>query len=289
MMKRRRGINWKKLMLDLGCDLAGGVFYAMGIYTFARNADFAPGGISGLALIANHLWNLPVGIVTLLLNIPLVIISWRVVGREFLFRTARTMVITTIFLDVIFPFLPPYTGSQMMAALYSGLCTGIGMAFFYMRGSSSGGTDFLIMTIKVRHPHMSFGFVTMVLDAVVISLGWPVFGNADAVLYGLICSFTCSIVMDKILYGMGAGKLLIIITNRSRKLAKRIGELTDRGSTMIRATGSYTGEPRSVLLCACSKSQTYAIISAAREVDPGAFIMVTQTSEVFGEGFIEKA
>ncbi len=285
-MKRKRRINWKKLMLDLGCDLVGGVFYAMGIYTFARNASFAPGGISGLALIANHLWNLPVGVVTLLLNIPLVIISWRVVGREFLMRSARTMIITTVFLDVIFPFLPPYTGSQMMAALYSGLCTGIGMALFYMRGSSSGGTDFLIMTIKVRHPHMSFGFVTMSLDVLVILLGWPVFGNADAVLYGLICSFSCSIVMDRILYGMGAGKLLIIITKRTRKLAKKIGELTDRGSTMIRATGSYTLEERGVLLCACSKSQTYEIIRAAHEVDPGAFIMVTQTSEVFGEGFI---
>lgn len=175
-----------------------------------------------------------------------------------------------------------------MAALYSGLCMGAGMAFFYMRGSSSGGTDFLIMTIKVRHPHFSFGLVTMSTDFLIILLGWPVFGNVDAVLYGLATSFVASIVLDKIMYGMGAGKLVIIITTCGQQLANRIGEITDRGSTIIKAMGSYSGEGRDVLLCACSKSQTYTITNMAHDLDQGAFIMVTETSEVFGEGFIEK-
>lgn len=260
----------------------------MGIYTFAKMADFAPGGISGLALISNHLWGLPIGTMTLLFNIPLVLISYKVVGKEFLKKTARSMIISTIFMDVLFPYTPAYTGSPFMAALYSGVCIGAGMAFFYMRGSSSGGIDFLIMTIKVKYPHFSFGVVTMALDFIVILLGWPIFGNVDAVLFGLIASFVCSTAMDKILYGMGAGKLLIIITNHGQALADYIGQITGRGSTIIKAMGTYTKEDRDVLLCACSKSQTYTITNAAHELDPGAFIMVTETSEVFGEGFIEK-
>ena len=104
--KENFGKTLKKLGLDIGCDVIGGIFYAMGIVIFAKNAHFAPGGISGLALIANHLWGLPIGIVTLMLNLPLVLISFRVVGREFLLRTARTMLITTVFLDVIFPLFP---------------------------------------------------------------------------------------------------------------------------------------------------------------------------------------
>lgn len=274
--------------MDLFCDIIGSILYSMGIYTFAKMADFAPGGISGLALIINYLWKLPIGIMTLILNIPLILISYKVVGRQFLFKTARTMIISTIFLDCLFPFTPAYTGSPFMAALYSGVCLGAGMAFFYMRGSSSGGTDFLIMTIKVKHPHFSFGLVTMGIDLLIILLGWAVFGNIDAVLYGLASSFVCSTVMDKILYGMGAGKLIIIITNHGQELAKLIGEITERGSTMIQAMGTYTQEDRDVLLCACSKSQTYTITNAAHKLDPGAFIMVTETSEVFGEGFIEK-
>ncbi|HIV23704.1 MAG TPA: YitT family protein [Candidatus Merdiplasma excrementigallinarum] len=278
----------KTLLIDLLCDLAGGILYAMGIYTFAKMADFAPGGLSGLALISNYLWGLPIGLMTLILNVPLVIVSYKVVGKQFLLKTARSMVISTIILDLIFPLTPPYTGSPFMAALYSGLCMGAGMAFFYMRGSSSGGMDFLIMTIKVRHPHFSLGMVTMVTDFLIILLGWPVFGNIDAVLYGLATAFVSTIVLDKILYGVGAGKLIIIITNEGQQLADRIGEMTDRGSTIIRARGTYTQADRQVLLCACSKSQTYSITAAAHQVDPGAFIMVTETSEVYGEGFIEK-
>ncbi|MCR4617624.1 MAG: YitT family protein [Lachnospiraceae bacterium] len=277
----------KNLALDTVCDIIGSVLYAMGLYTFAKMANFSPGGISGIALIMNYLWNLPVGVMTLIMNIPLVIVSYKVVGPKFLVKTAKTMIITTIFLDVIFPLLPMYTGSRPMAALYSGLCMGAGMAFFYMRGSSSGGMDFLSMIIKVRHPHVSLGIVTAVTDFLVILIGWPVFKNADAVLYGLICSFSASIVIDRVLYGIGAGKLVIVITTNKEALIEKISELTDRGSTVIRAMGSYTKEDRDVILCACSKSQTYMITNAAHEVDPGAFVMVTETSEVFGEGFKE--
>ena len=277
----------KRIALDTVCDVIGSILYAMGLYTFAKMANFSPGGISGIALILNYLWKLPVGVMTLIMNIPLVIASYKIVGGRFLAKTAKTMIITTVFLDLIFPLLPLYTGNRMMAALYSGLCMGAGMAFFYMRGSSSGGMDFLSMIIKVRHPHISLGIVTAVSDFLVILIGWPVFKDADAVLYGLICSFSASIVIDRVLYGLGAGKLVIVITNNTDVLTEKISELTDRGSTIIRAIGSYTKEDRDVILCACSKSQTYMITNAAHEVDPGAFVMVTETSEVFGEGFKE--
>ncbi len=280
---KRRVKHWCE---DILIDIIGGILYAMGFYTFAKMGNFSPGGISGLALLMNALWSLPIGLTTLILNIPLVIVSWRVVGAKFLIKTAKTMIISTIFMDFIFPLTPAYTGSPMMAALYSGLCIGSAMALFYMRGSSSGGMDLLIMTIKVRHPYFSFGAVTMTTDFLVILLGWPVFGNVDAVLYGLIAAFTTSIVMDRILYGFGAGKLLIIITTHGLDLAQAISEITDRGSTLIRAIGTYTQDGRDVILCACSKSQTYQITNAAHEIDDSAFIMVTETSEVFGEGFL---
>lgn len=285
-MKEGKG---KKFLLDLLCDLGGGFLFAMGFYSFAEMANFSPGGITGLALIFQHLWHVPMGLATLIMNIPLIIISWRVVGRDFILKTARTLIISTIFLDVIFPHTVPYQGMPLLAAFYAGLCIGAGMALFYMRGSSSGGMDFLIMTIKVRHPHFSFGVVTIASDLLVILLGGLVFKNIDAVLYGLICSFTCSIVMDKILYGLGAGKLLVIITTKGREVSAKIDQMTGRGSTIAKGIGSYTRKERDVILCACSRSQTYQVTEAAREVDPGAFIMITETSEVFGEGFIEKS
>lgn len=272
---------------DLFCDIVGSILYALSIYTFAKNADFAPGGISGLALIIYHLWKLPIGLTTLVLNIPLVIFSYKVVGKKFLIKTARTMILCTIFLDVIFPNFPSYTGDPFLAALYSGAFLGAGMALIYMRGSSTGGIDFLTMTVKVLHPHLSLGMVTIVIDLFIIMLGWPVFGKIDSVLYGLASVFVCSTFMDKIMYGMGAGKLAVIITTHGQQVAERISEICSRGSTVIKAMGTYTSTERQVLLCACSKAEAFKVRSAAHNVDPDAFVMITETSEVFGEGFIE--
>ena len=274
-----------EVIKGLTADIAGGFLYAVGIYFFAKSADFAPGGISGLALMANHLFGLPIGITTLVINIPLVLLSYRIVGRKFLLKSFITMIICTVFLDVLFPYLPVYTGNPILAALYSGVCLGAGMALFYMHGSSSGGVDFLIVSVKVMRPHLSIGMVTMAIDLIVILLGWPVFGKLDAVLYGLLSTIACSTVIDKIMYGIGAGKLVIIISNRGKEIASGIASEFDRGSTMIKAMGTYTDETRDVLLCACSKVEAYKIRRLVNQTDETAFVMVTETSEVFGEGF----
>ncbi|MBU3841286.1 MAG: YitT family protein [Candidatus Ruminococcus intestinipullorum] len=287
MENMHKKIKGKELLLDILFDIAGSILYAIGIYTFAKTADFAPGGLSGLALIMNHLWGLPIGITNLALNIPLVILSFKLVGKRFLIKTARTMIFCTLFLDVIFPNTPLYTGSPFMAALYSGVCIGAGMALFYMRGSSSGGTDFLTVSIKTLRPHLSLGAVTMAIDLLIILLGWPVFGNVDAVLYGLASAFVTSVVIDKIMYGMGAGKLIFIITTKAHEVSARIDEISGRGSTIVKAIGSYTKEEKQIILCACSQSQAYSVRSVAHEIDEDAFVMVMETSEVFGEGFID--
>lgn len=277
----------KEFLLDLLCDIAGSILYAVGIYTFARTANFAPGGVSGLALIINYLWGLPIGMVSLFLNVPLIILSYKFVGRKFLIKTMRTMLFCTFFLDVVFPFTPSYTGSPFMAALYSGVFIGAALALFYSRSTSSGGTDFLTVTIKVLRPHLSIGAVTMAIDLVIIALGGPVFRNIDAILYGLLTTFITSMVIDKIMFGMTSGALAIIITNNGMEIADKIGEITGRGSTAIRAMGTYTAQDRDVLLCACSKVQSHMVIKAAHEIDKNAFIMMTNTSQVLGEGFIE--
>lgn len=279
----------KELMWDVLADIAGGLFYALGIYTFAKTANFAPGGLSGLALITHHLWGLPIGIMTLVFNIPVILLSFRLLGKRFLFKSLRSMIVCTLFVDFLLPAVsPPYTGSPLLAALYSGIFLGAGLAVLYMRGSSSGGTDFLTMSVKVLRPHMSLGVVTMIIDLIIILMGWPVFGNIDSVLYGIVATGVTSIVIDKIMYGVGAGKLIIIISDHGQEVADKIANAIDRGSTLIRAIGTYTGSERQVLLCACNKSQAFKVRSAAHEVDENAFVMITETSEVYGEGFLEQ-
>ena len=150
----------KELAVDILYDIIGSILFGAGIYTFAEGGNFAPGGISGIALIMNKL-----------------------VGKRFLIKTARTMIISTIFVDLVFPMFPYYTGQRLLAAIYSGALLGLGMVLFYMRGSSSGGADFLTMTIKKKRPHMSLGRLTLLIDLIIILIGWPVFGDVDSVLY----------------------------------------------------------------------------------------------------------
>ena len=275
----------KNLALDLLFDLAGGILYAVGIYTFAKTAEFAPGGVSGLALMVNYLWHLPIGIVTLLINVPFILFSYKILGGKFLFRTARSMIFCTFFVDVVFPLLPPYTGSPFLAALYSGFFLGAALALFYMRGSSSGGIDFLTLSLKKLHPHMSIGTLTLIIDLVILLMGWPVFGNVDSVLYGATATAVTSVVIDKILYHMGSGKLVLIITSKAEPMAREISDSCDRGSTSIQARGMSTDQERHVLLCACSKREAFKVQTAAYNVDSSAFVMVLETNEVFGEGF----
>ena len=277
--------NKKEILKDALYFTVGGFLYALGICTFAKGAQFAPGGISGLAMIANALWNVPIGVITLILNIPFVLLSWKYVGKKFLIKSLISMVVCTFFIDVVFPFLPTYDGDAFMSAVFSGAALGAGMAFMYMRGSSTGGTDFLIVPIKVLRPHFSMGTVIAVTDFIVIMLGWPVFGSFDSVLYGLSCTAAATIVIDKMLYGMGSGKLLVIVSDRGEEISHRIDSECRRGSTLCPSVGSYSGSTKQMLFCACSKSQVADIRTIASEVDDKAFIVVTEASEVFGNGF----
>jgi uncharacterized membrane-anchored protein YitT (DUF2179 family) len=288
MWKKGKKNKWEKGKLlwgDLVYDFAGAVLFSAGVYTFAGNADFAPGGVTGLALLLNHVFGIPIGTLTLLINLPLIILSYHALGKRFLLKTARSMVITTVLLDGIFPMFPMYEGQRIMAAVCSGVLIGAGMVLFYMRGSSSGGLDFVIMPIKKKRPHLSVGKITMAIDLGIILLGWPVFGNVDAVLYGLMSTFASVVVIDKVLYGAGAGTLALLVTKQGKAVSERIGQVTERGVTSLQATGAYTGESKQVLLCACNKSEAYLVKRAAEEVDENVFLMFMETSEVFGEGF----
>ncbi len=285
-MKENR---WKVIITDQLTNVVAGFLYAASICYFAKGADFAPGGISGLALIANHLWNVPIGMISLLFNVPLIILSFRFVGHKFLIKTLFSMMYCTFFQDVVFAQIAGYEGNPLLAAVFAGVLWGAALALLYMRGSSSGGTDFLTISIKVLRPHLSVGVVTGTIDIVVILLGWLVFGSIDAVLYGIVTTVVTSFVIDKIMLGNNSSKLLIIITNKGQEVADFIGTECERGSTMLNGVGTYTGAEREILLCACARPEAYKIRSEVYRVDPKSMVMITDASEVYGEGFVDHA
>lgn len=275
----------KKLLVDTLYFMMGSMLYSLGLYTFASNAGFATGGISGLALILTHYTGVPIGTLTLLLNIPVILICAKAVGLAFILKSGWVMLINAFFIDIVFPLFPTYTGSPLLAAMFTGALIGAGIGIIYIRGSSTGGVDFIVMTFKKLLPHFSIGRIWLVVDLLIILLGAFVFRNIDAVLYGIISSFACTMMMDKLLYGAGSGKLAIIITDHGCRISKAIADEVDRGSTLIPVQGIYTGKPKDMLLCVCSKSQICRVRNAALSIDPASMVIITETNEVFGEGF----
>ena len=231
----------KELCKDILYDVIGSFIFGLGVYTFALKGEFAPGGITGLALIINYITGLPIGIMSLVLNIPIILGTFRILGRKFFLKSLRTMVISSAIIDGILPFIPVYEGSRLLAAVFSGILMGGGLAVIYMRDSSTGGADFLIHAAKRKAPHFSFGQISLILDAAVILLGIPAFGDIDSVLYGMISAFALTIVMDKIMYGAGSGKLALIITDYGKEVAQAIDQSVERGATLVDVTGSYSG------------------------------------------------
>lgn len=279
--------SFRTVLTDQFYNLIAGLLYAVSICYFARGADYAPGGLSGLALIINYLWHLPVGVTTLVLNVPLILLCLRFVGRAFLLRTLVSMLWCTFFQDVIFAHIPCYSGSPLLASLFAGITWGVALAFLYMRGSSSGGSDFLTMSIKMLRPYFSVGVVTGAIDLVVILLGWPVYQSIDAILYGLITTMITSIVIDRIMSGSSSSKTIMVITLKAQEIADAISDECGRGSTMIKVIGTYTGTERQMLLCVCSRPEVYRIRAATYHIDPDCMFMISETSEVYGEGFLD--
>jgi len=267
-------------------DIIGSFFIAVGVYNFAVASGFPVAGISGIAIIFYHFFGIPIGVMTAVLNIPIIIICYKLLGKTFLLKSLKTMVISTIFMDVVAPMFPVYEGDLMLSCICMGIFSGLGYALIYLRDSSTGGADFVIMAIRVLRPHLSLGKIIIVLDfAIVLTSGVLIGGNVDKIIYGLISTYILSVVVDKVMYGMDAGKLTLIVTEHGQEVADKIDELTQRGSTLLKGVGSYSKEEKQVVMCACSSKQMHMVQKAVKEVDRAAFLVTMESNEVRGEGF----
>lgn len=285
MMTIKQEYSPKELGIDLLCDLAGAILFNIGIYNFAVNAEFAPVGVSGIALILRYLFGLPMGITSIVLNIPIVLVSYRLLGRGFLLRSMKSMIIFALVLDYVVPYLPVYQGNPLYASACTGIFSGLGLTIVYLRNCSTGGTDFLVMAIRKIFPHLTIGQISLVVDAVVIIAGGLVFRNLDAVILGMLSTIVTTMVIDKIMYGLGAGKLVFVVTSHAEEAAQRIEENTGRGCTFLQGQGSYSLDEKKVIMCACNNSQVVPIRRAIHETDKEAFLIITDSNEVYGEGF----
>lgn len=276
----------KNITLDLAADIVGSFLIAVGIYNFATASEFPVTGITGIAQVLYIYFGLPIGTMTTIINIPIILACVRVLGVKFVLKSMKTLLISNFFMDVVAPLLPIYEGDLMLSSICMGLLAGLGYGLIFMRDSSTGGLDFISLTIRALKPHMSLGRIIVIVDCIVLlGCGLLLGGNVDKIIYGLIATYIVSVVVDKVMYGLDAGKVTLIVTEKGYEVAEKIHELTERGATLLKAVGSHTKSDKQVVMCACSYKQMHMVQKAVKEVDSTAFLVMMEANQVRGEGF----
>ena len=280
----------KTLLADLLFDIAGGLLIGLSVNFFTAPNHMAPGGVTGIATLINYLAGIPIGTMSFLINVPLMIVAFRYLGRRFSIYTLKSMTILSLAVDLVAIAmeqlnLEGYNGDPLLASLMGGVLTGLGLAMIFLRGSTTGGLDIVARLAKKKFPHMSVGRLLFMADACVLISSVIIYGNIESGLCGLICIFTNSRMLDSVLYGGDKGKAIMIVSDKPREIAKAINNDVRRGVTLLSGEGAYSEQERKIVLCAVRDNQYPAVKKVVYSIDPNAFIIVNTASEILGTGF----
>jgi uncharacterized membrane-anchored protein YitT (DUF2179 family) len=280
-----RKINWKREWKIMVGEIAGSFLAAIGAVNFAVSLNVPMTGVTGVAMIIYRLTGFPLGWMSLILNIPLALLCRKVIGRRFLFRSLRCMLILSVMMDYVAPILPVYNGDRMLAAVCAGAFMGVGYGLIYRQNSSSGGSDFISVAIKSRFPHITMGTIEFCAAAIVLIASALIFNDVDGIILGLIISFISSEMINRLLIGANEGTVNLIVTDHPRETCDMIDEVLGRGSTIIEASGGYQGDRRSMVFCVTDCKQVATLQETLQKNDPTSFSVQIPCSEVHGEGF----
>ena len=270
------------IIIALGASL-----YAASVAVFTSKNNIAPGGLTGVAIMLNYLFSLPIGAMIFVMNIPLFLWAFFESGKGFLVKTMIGTALVSVFIDIFQVILPFYSGNIMLAAIFGGALSGFGLGLIFARGGSTGGTDIIAVSLNKRFPHISTGRLMLISDAVVLTAAAIVYGNIESALYAGITIFVSVRVIDAVTYGTsrGNGKLIFIISDSYETISREIIQKLGRGVTILNGSGAYTGNSKRVLMCAARPNQVVKITKGVKIIDKNAFIVVTTANSILGEGF----
>ncbi len=278
-------INFKELILDILICSAGAFIYAIGVNCFVSPNEISSGGATGLAILANHLWNFPIGTAMFAINIPLFVISLIVFGKGFIVKTLFSTFMTSFFIDIGTLFMPAYEGDKILAALFGGAIMGVGLGVIFTRGSTSGGTDIMGKLLKKAFPHLSMGRLVMICDLFIVLLAGVVYRNIESILYATIVFIVSSKSIDMLLYGSDRGKMIMIISDNADEIAKAITSETPRGVSILPCQGAYTGKAKHMLLSVVRPHEVAKMRKIVKRFDEKPFIIISDAAEILGLGF----
>lgn len=283
---KRNIIKTRDFISDFFRISIGTIIMAAGLELFLLPNQLSTGGFSGIAIIIYYILKVPVGTTILLLNIPLFIIAYFKVGKEFFAKAVIGTIFLSIFLNA-FEKINPITEDRFLAFLYGSVIVGIGTAMVLKVNGSTGGTDLLANIIRSFKPHLKTGSLIVTLDTIIIIANTFFFKDIEVGLYSALAIYILGKILDIFFEGINFTKMLIIISPKWEEISKKINEELRRGTTALYGEGMYTKEEKKLLLCIMSRSEIVEARKLIEKIDPTAFVIISNAREVYGKGFKE--
>ena len=275
----------KQFYIDVVVIVLGCFISSLGVNLFLSNAQLLSGGVTGIGLILQYLFEIPSGITVFILNIPLFFISYKFLSKRFTIYTAIGMISFSTALMITKPLSSLVSvDDTLLYCIYGGLLSGIGYGLVFFRNGSIGGTDIITMVIRKKYSNLDIGKVGFGFNLVIVTIAAFIFGVPKA-LSTLISLFITSTVLDKVLNGFTSKKLLLILTEKEDDIINYVIKDMNRGITSLMAEGGYTHNKKKLLYVAVTTSQMISLKNKILRIDPKAFITIIDVSEVKGKGF----
>lgn len=265
------------LLIVLGCAIAACAYPLM-----LEPHRIAPGGFTGIATVLHSVFKLPIGLTSLALNIPLLLIGWKHIGARFILKTVLATLVFSLMIDLIK--LPALSEDPLLSAVFGGALLGFGLGLILKGNATTGGTDLLARIVHHRFRAISVGTFLLLFDLMVVVLAWAVLGASSA-LYAIICVYVTTKVLDQVLIGIGVDKACYVISKQHHIIAERIMQELDRGVTTLSGRGAFSGKDIQILLCVVGRLEAVKVKDIVKDLDPDAFMFITDTHETLGEGF----
>ena len=264
--------------------LLGIIITAAGISLMYVPNKIVGGGVSGISTILYHTLNIPASVSMAVLNLLLLLIGFKVLGKEFTIKTIICSGILSVFIE-LFSYLPPLTTDIFLATIFGAVLygTGIGMALAF--GASSGGTDILGRIIQYFLPHFPIGKILLIVDALIILTSLVIFKTINLALYGIAALYISTFAIDLLIKKLNVSKLAFVITDNGEEISKLLISTSPRGVTLIDVVGGYTLESKKMLVCALKDNELPKFQQKILSVDKEAFIIFSESQQIVGNGF----
>lgn len=279
-MKRIRELIFDYIFIALGTGI-----YSAAVALLLEPAEITPGGLTGVAVVFNDIFSLPTGLTIIVLNLPLIVAGLKVFGGDFIIKTAVSVMLTSFYVEFFESMSHFFNFDIILSSVFGGALLGLGLGIVMSRGATTGGIDIAVKLINKRFKGLAIGRLFLLFDSAVIILAAIVYANIETALYSIIAIFLSSQIIDMLLNERNLGRIFFIITEKGEEIKTAILTLANRGVTFTKAYGGYTGNEKSVLICAAYISEVKTIRRIILENDPKAFFFVANVNDINGEGF----